>query len=106
MSNFRARLRSLFSRENLPRSRFARIALGTAFVLLGLVGFLPVLGFWMVPLGLAILSVDVPVVRRFSRRARVTIGRWWKRRRRKHRQPTPPSAFIRSHSRERARSGR
>ena len=30
----------------------------------GVVGFLPILGFWMVPLGLAVLAQDVPVLRR------------------------------------------
>jgi hypothetical protein len=79
MNGFQTRLRRLFSRENLPRSRAARIALGVTFVLLGLVGFLPVLGFWMVPLGVAILAVDVPIVRRVSRRVRVTVGGWWRK---------------------------
>jgi hypothetical protein len=27
------------------------------------VGFLPILGFWMIPLGLAVLAQDVPVIR-------------------------------------------
>lgn len=82
MNSFQVRLRQAFSRENLPRSRFARIALGAALVLLGLVGFLPVLGFWMIPLGLAILAVDVPVVRHFRRRVRSAVARWWPTRRR------------------------
>jgi hypothetical protein len=46
-------------------------------VLLGLVGFLPILGFWMVPLGLLILSADIPMVRRFNRRVSVAVSRWW-----------------------------
>lgn len=29
----------------------------------GLLGFLPVLGFWMVPLGLLLLAIDMPVLR-------------------------------------------
>ena len=26
----------------------------------GLVGFLPILGFWMIPLGIAVASLDIP----------------------------------------------
>jgi hypothetical protein len=45
--------------------RFALIRVPTAalFMLGGLVGFLPVLGFWMLPLGLLLLAVDLPLLR-------------------------------------------
>ena len=66
-------------RLNLPRSRAGRIALGSALVLGGVAGFLPILGFWMLPLGLVILSIDLALVRRHRRRVQV----WWGRRRRK-----------------------
>lgn len=66
-------------RMPMPRSRSARIVSGAVLVLLGTVGFLPVVGFWMIPLGLVILSYDVPTVRRLRRRIEV----WWHRRRRK-----------------------
>jgi hypothetical protein len=59
----------------LPRSRLLRIAGGTVLVLFGLFGFLPVLGFWMVPLGLLVLSVDIPRVRRWRRRFAVWFSR-------------------------------
>jgi hypothetical protein len=59
----------------LPRSRLLRIAIGMALVLFGLMGFLPVLGFWMVPLGLLVLSVDIPRVRRWRRRFAVWFSR-------------------------------
>jgi hypothetical protein len=49
--------------------------LGVVLILFGCVGFLPVLGFWMVPLGLVILSVDMPAVRRWRRRAEVAVLR-------------------------------
>ena len=62
---------------DLPGNRLVRIALGVIFVLFGLVGFLPILGFWMVPLGLIILSADVPIVRRMNRRVSVAFSRWW-----------------------------
>lgn len=62
----------------LPRSRAARVGIGGALVGLGFLGFLPILGFWMVPLGLLVLSVDLPAVRRLRRRTEV----WAERRRR------------------------
>lgn len=68
---------------HLPRSQIARMAIGVALVLGGLAGFLPVLGFWMIPLGLLVLSVDLPIVRRWRRQLTV----WWgKRRERKQRE--------------------
>lgn len=63
----------------LPGSKPLRIALGIAFVVFGCVGFLPILGFWMVPVGLLILSADSPTVRRFNRRMTVRVMRWWRR---------------------------
>jgi hypothetical protein len=60
----------------LPHSRLGRLVIGSALVVGGILGFLPVLGFWMVPLGLAVLSVDIPYIRRRRRRFQV----WWGRR--------------------------
>lgn len=59
----------------LPRSRAARMGIGGGLVVLGTLGFLPVLGFWMIPLGLMVLSVDLPAVRRVRRRAEVWMAR-------------------------------
>ncbi len=53
---------------NLPQGRWQRIALGVALVLGGIVGFLPILGFWMIPLGLFVLSLELASVRRLRRR--------------------------------------
>ena len=63
-------------RISLPRTRGLRIGLGIALVVGGMFGLLPVLGFWMVPLGLAVLSIDIPWVRRQRRQLVV----WWGRR--------------------------
>jgi len=60
---------------HLPQSRPTRIGLGILLVAGGLVGFLPILGFWMIPLGLLVLSVDLPPIRRARRRLTV----WWHR---------------------------
>ena len=57
-----------------------RIVLGVTMVVFGVVGFLPVLGFWMLPLGLAILAIDFPPVRRFRRRGTGCLGNWLHRR--------------------------
>jgi hypothetical protein len=51
----------------LPASRMARMGIGIALILGGILGFLPILGFWMVPLGLIVLSIDIPAVRRWRR---------------------------------------
>ena len=59
----------------LPEGRRSRIALGGALVLAGSVGFLPVVGFWMIPVGLLVLSQDLPMVRRWRRSVEVKWGR-------------------------------
>jgi len=41
-----------------------RVPLGILLCLGGVLGFLPLLGFWMLPLGLGILAVDWPPARR------------------------------------------
>jgi len=60
----------------VPGTPAAPKATGTALIVGGVLGFLPVVGFWMVPLGVAVLSVDSPRVRRVRRRTEV----WWGRR--------------------------
>ena len=47
-----------------PESRWIRLVAGVLLVILGCVGFLPVLGFWMVPLGFILLAQDIPILRR------------------------------------------
>ena len=59
----------------LPRSRLLRVLFGVVLVMGGLLGFLPILGFWMVPLGLIVLSIDIPRVRRWRRRFAVWFSR-------------------------------
>jgi purine-cytosine permease-like protein len=60
----------------VPAHPILRIALGGILVFGGFLGFLPVLGFWMLPLGLVILSIDFALVRRFRRKATVRLGRY------------------------------
>jgi hypothetical protein len=47
-----------------PSSAFVRIPLAIALIVGGLVGFLPILGFWMIPLGLTLLAQDVPFLQK------------------------------------------
>jgi hypothetical protein len=52
---------------DLPRLRALRLSIG------GVLGLLPILGFWMWPLGMLVLATDLPLVHRLNR----TIKRWW-----------------------------
>ncbi len=64
----------------MPRSRGLRVALALALMIGGVLGFLPVLGLWMMPLGLLVLAIDYPPA---GRLARNIMARWrlWRRRR-------------------------
>lgn len=41
-----------------------RSLIGLLFVIGGTLGFLPILGFWMLPAGLALIALDLPPLRR------------------------------------------
>jgi hypothetical protein len=59
--------------------------LGIVLILAAFLSFLPILGIWMLPLGLLLLAQDVPFLRRPTTRAIAWLERmWirWKRRRR------------------------
>ncbi len=43
--------------------RYLRIPLGVLLIVGGFLGMLPVLGFWMIPLGLMLLAIDIPLLR-------------------------------------------
>jgi hypothetical protein len=47
-----------------------RTLLGIALVIGGFFGFLPILGFWMIPLGIAVIAMDI-------RSAGGLLRRWW-----------------------------
>jgi len=49
-----------------PSARLARIAAGVLLILGGLLFFLPILGLWMLPLGLLLLAEDIRPLRRGS----------------------------------------
>ena len=71
-----AKIRFANRHFHLPQSKPIRIGLGILLVAFGLVGFLPIVGFWMIPLGLLVLSHEFASVRRRRRRLAV----WWARR--------------------------
>ena len=56
-------------------NHYLRKTVGGTFVVGGLFGFLPVLGYWMIPVGLALLAVDFPLARRLYRNLVVGWGR-------------------------------
>ena len=72
----RNKVRIFDRRIHLPRSKPVRIGLGLLLVGGGLLGFLPVLGFWMIPLGFLVLSIDLPALRQWRRQFEA----WWRRR--------------------------
>lgn len=57
------RLAARSLRYLVDSSPWVRVPPAIAFILGGFVGFLPILGFWMIPLGLLLLAQDVPPLR-------------------------------------------
>jgi hypothetical protein len=53
----------LLEKARKPSAKWVRIPTAGALTAGGMVGFLPILGFWMVPLGLALLALDLPFLR-------------------------------------------
>jgi hypothetical protein len=77
---------------DLPQNRFVRIGLGVALVIVGgLFGWLPILGYWMVPLGLLVLASDSAPIRRFNRRVGVALVGWWRGRKARVKPAAPVS---------------
>jgi len=64
-SGFRSTVRSL----RRPSGCWLRIPAGVLLTFGGVLGFLPIVGFWMLPIGLALLADDVQLLR--SLRSRI-----------------------------------
>jgi len=64
--------------RSLLHGRLRRLRLPVAFLLIlgGLLSVLPVLGLWMLPLGLLLLAVDVPFLRPVVSRSLIRLRRW------------------------------
>jgi hypothetical protein len=73
-----------------PSSRWVRIPVGLLLIVGGLFSFLPVLGLWMLPLGVLLLAQDLPFLRRPTRWTLILLERQWLRwkRKRQARQPS------------------
>ena len=68
-----------------PSSRFVRIPLAALLVVGGVFSFLPILGLWMLPLGLLLFAQDIPVLQTPLARSLGWIERKWIERQRARR---------------------
>jgi len=71
-----------------PNLHLVRIPLAILLMLGGMFSFLPILGLWMLPLGLALLAIDVPPLKRPVGDFLVRLQRWIAKLRRKYRRAT------------------
>ncbi len=60
-----------------PSSRLVRIPLAVVLVVGGVFSFLPILGLWMLPLGLLLIAQDVPTLQKPLARMLGWIERKW-----------------------------
>lgn len=72
-------IRRRLGRVRHPSARWARIPAGVLLIVGGILGFLPVLGFWMIPLGALLLAQDTPFLRRPAGRALLWMQNRWRR---------------------------
>jgi hypothetical protein len=68
-----------------PHMHLLRIPLALILILGGIFSFLPILGLWMLPLGLLVLAIDVPPLKRPVGNFLVRLQRWIAKTRRKRR---------------------
>lgn len=57
----------------IPKTRIMRLFLGALLIIGGVFSFLPILGIWMIPLGLIFLAVDYKIFRRYKRMLEKTV---------------------------------
>lgn len=60
-----------------PSARLIRIPLGILLILGGIFSFLPVLGIWMLPLGLFLIAIDLPFLQGPINRTSFWVQRKW-----------------------------
>lgn len=58
-----ARVRDAITWLRRPSRRPVRLVVAVALIGGGVLSFLPILGLWMLPLGLALLSEDIPALK-------------------------------------------
>jgi hypothetical protein len=56
-------VRSWIQSAMRPGAVWLRVPLAIALIVGGVFGFMPVLGFWMLPLGMMLLAIDLPWLR-------------------------------------------
>lgn len=61
-----------------PKAKWVRIPLGVLLIAGGFFGFLPVLGFEFIPLGLLLIALDVPFLRKPVARFTLWLERKWR----------------------------
>ena len=60
------RIRTLVEHVRQPQQKLLRYFVGGLFLIGGCLFFLPILGVWMLPLGMILLADDVPVFKRLA----------------------------------------
>ena len=60
-----------------PSSRWVRIPMALLLVIGGVFSFLPILGLWMLPLGLVLIAQDVPLLQKPLARSLGWLERKW-----------------------------
>lgn len=63
-----------------PEVRLVRLPMAALLIVGGILSFLPVLGLWMLPVGLLLAAVDVPLFRGPVTRGMGRIEAWLRRR--------------------------
>ncbi|MGP9813763.1 hypothetical protein ACTZWT_19820 [Rhodopseudomonas sp. NSM] len=66
-----------------PSSKYVRLPVGVLLIGGGVFSFLPVLGLWMLPLGLVLIAQDVPALEKPTARTLGWVERKWVERQRK-----------------------
>jgi hypothetical protein len=69
-----------------PAASLLRLPLAVLFIVGGIFSFLPVLGVWMLPLGILLIAVDVALVRRWVVKSWPWVESRWRLRTRRRRQ--------------------
>lgn len=77
------RLRRAIERLRRPEARWLRRAVAVLFILGGMLWFLPVVGLWMLPLGLILIAEDHPWLKRKLARIFMAAEKAWTKWRRR-----------------------
>lgn len=82
MSAFKKKSQAYFEKvKRLPK--WLRITIGMLLLIFGILGFLPVVGFWMIPLGLMVLAIDFKFAKKMLTKLKYhlrKLKRRWKKR--------------------------